>query len=98
MKKFLIVFLVLLSCNNPYSRSTDYYEAVAGHIVQIIITGKCNSECLNSIVSSELKYLTYTEAMYFLDNIGKRLPKIFKSVERELENKVEEKYKKSVVK
>jgi hypothetical protein len=69
---------------------------VAGHIVQIIVTGKCNSECINSIVSSELKYLTYIEAIYVLDDISKRLPKIFKGVERELEIKVEEKYKKKL--
>ena len=60
--------------------------------------GKCNSDCINSIVSSELKYLTYIEAIYVLDNISKRLPKIFKGVERELEIKVEEKYKKEVIK
>lgn len=98
MKKILIIFIILLSCNNPYSRSTDYYEALAGHIVQIIVTGKCNSDCINSIVSSELKYLTYTEVMYVLDNISKRLPRIFKGVERELEIKVEEKYKKEILK
>ena len=98
MKKVLIIFIILLSCNNPYSRSTEYYEILAGHIVQIIVTGKCNSDCINSIVSSELQYLTYTEVMYVLDNISKRLPKIFKGVERELEIKVEEKYKKEVIK
>jgi hypothetical protein len=98
MKKFLVVFLILASCNNPYSRSYEYYEALAGHVVQIIITGKCNSDCINSIVSSELKYLTYTEAMYVLDSISKKLPGVFNSVERELEIKVEEKYKKGVTK
>ena len=32
----LIILMTLVSCNNPYSRSTDYYETVAGHIVQIL--------------------------------------------------------------
>ena len=36
--------------------------------------------------------------MYVLDNISKRLPRIFKGVERELEIKVEEKYKTEVIK
>ena len=93
----IAIFIIISSCSGSYQKSNKYYETVIGHIVQIIITGKCNSDCINSIVSSELKYLTYAEAMYVLDNIGKRLPKIFKSVERELEIKVEEKYKKSVV-
>jgi hypothetical protein len=36
--------------------------------------------------------------MYVLDSISKKLPRVFKSVERELEIKVEEKYKKEVIK
>lgn len=98
LRIILIIFLTLTSCNNPYSHSTEYYETVAGHIVQIILTGRCNSECIDKIVVSELKYLTYSETMFVLDNISKKLPKMFKGVERELEIKVEEKYKKEIIK
>ena len=94
---FLISF-VLSSCTSPNQRSSQYYETVVGHIVQTVISGDCNSKCINSIVNSDLKYATYSQAMYVLDQVSKKLPNVFKGVKRELSIKVEEKYKKSVVK
>ena len=94
---FLILFMVS-SCTSPNQRSSQYYETVIGHIVQTIISGECNSKCINSIVSSDLKYATYSQAMYVLDQVSKKLPNVFKGVKRELSIQVEEKYKKSVVK
>ena len=89
---------VLSSCTSPNQRSSQYYETVVGHIVQTIISGECNSKCINSIVNSDLKYATYTQAIYVLDQVGKKLPNVFKGVKRQLSIKVEKKYKKSVVK
>ena len=93
MKKILIIFIILTSCSTPQSRSNEYYETVIGHIVQTVLSGDCNSKCINSIVSSDLKYATYSQAMYVLDQINKELPNVFKSVKRELSIKIEEKYK-----
>ena len=98
MKKLLIIFIILSSCSTPQSRSNEYYETVIGHIIQTVISGDCNSKCINSIVNSDLKYATYAQAMYVLDQVSKKLPRIFDGVKRELEIKVEEKYKKSVLK
>ena len=98
MKKLLIIFIILSSCTTPQSRSNEYYETVIGHIIQTVLSGECDSKCINSIVSSDLKYATYSQAIYVLDEVGKKLPKIFKGVKRELSIKVEEKYKKSVLK
>ena len=69
-----------------------------GHIIQTVLSGECNSKCINSIVSSDLKYATYSQAMYVLDQVSKKLPNVFKGVKRELSIKIEEKYKKSVLK
>ena len=93
---FLILF-VLSSCTSPNQRSSQYYETVIGHIVQTVISGECNSKCINSIVNSDLKYATYSQAMYVLDQVSKKLPNVFKGVKRELSIKIEEKYKKSVL-
>ena len=93
MKKLLIILVTLTSCSVPQSRSNEYYETVVGHIVQTVLSGECNSKCINSIVSSNLKYATYSQAMYVLDQINKKLPSIFKSVKSELSIKIEEKYK-----
>ena len=90
---FLILFL-LSSCTSPNQRSSQYYETVIGHIVQTVISGECNSKCINSIISSDLKYATYSQAMYVLDQVSKKLPNVFKGVKRELSIKIEEKYKK----
>ena len=98
MKKLLIIFIILSSCTTPQSRSNEYYETVIGHIIQTVLSGECNSKCINSIVNSDLKYATYAQAIYVLDQVGKKLPNVFKGVKRELSIKVEEKYKKSVVK
>ena len=94
MKKFLTIFIILSSCSSPQSKSNEYYETVIGHIIQTVISGDCNSKCINSIVSSDLKYATYSQAMYVLDQISKKLPNVFKGVKRELSIKIEEKYKK----
>ena len=95
MKKLLIILVILTSCSTPQSRSSnEYYETVVGHIVQTVISGDCNSKCINSIVSSDLKYATYSQAMYVLDQVSKKLPNVFKGVKRELSIKIEEKYKK----
>ena len=94
MKKLLIIFIILSSCSSPQSRSNEYYEAVIGHIVQTVISGECNSKCINSIVNSDLKYATYSQAIYVLDQVSKKLPNVFKGVKRELSIKIEEKYKK----
>ena len=94
MKKLLIIFIILSSCSSPQSRSNEYYETVIGHIIQTVITGDCNSKCINSIVNSDLKYATYSQAMYVLDQVGKKLPNVFKGVKRKLSVKIEEKYKK----
>ena len=94
MKKLLIIFIILSSCSTPQSRSNEYYETVIGHIVQTVISGDCNSKCINSIVNSDLKYATYSQAMYVLDQVSKKLPNIFKDVKRELTTKIEKKYKK----
>ena len=96
MKKLLIILIILTSCSTPQSRSNEYYETVIGHIVQTIISGDCNSKCINSIVSSDLKYATYSQAIYVLDQINKKLPNIFKNVKSELTIKIEEKYKKNI--
>ena len=97
MKKLLIIFIILSSCSSPQSRSNEYYETVIGHIVQTVISGECNSKCVNSIVNSDLKYATYSQAMYVLDQVSKKVPNVFKGVKRELSIKIEEKYKKSVL-
>jgi len=94
VKKLLIIFIILSSCTTPHSKSNEYYETVIGHIVQTVISGDCNSKCINSIVSSDLKYATYSQAMYVLDQVSKKLPNIFKDVKRELTTKIEKKYKK----
>lgn len=98
MKKLLIIFIILSSCTTPHSKSNEYYETVIGHIVQTVISGDCNSKCINSIVSSDLKYATYSQAMYVLDQVSKKLPNIFKGAKRELSIKIEKKYKKTVLK
>ena len=96
VKKLLIVLIILSSCTTPQSRSNEYYETVIGHIIQTVISGECNSKCVNSIVNSDLKYATYAQAIYVLDEVGKKLPNIFKGVKRELSIQIEEKYKKEV--
>ena len=95
VKKIIIIFIFLFSCSTPQSRSNDYYETVIGHIVQTVISGDCNSKCINSIVNSDLKYATYAQAIYVLDQVGKKLPNVLEGVKRELSIKVEEKYKKN---
>jgi len=95
MKKLILLFIILSSCSNTYSRSDAYYETVAGHIAQTVLSGDCNSKCISSIVSSDLKYATYTQAINVIDKISKILPSIFDAVKKELAAKVEEKYKKS---
>jgi hypothetical protein len=98
VKKLLIIFIILSSCTTPHSKSNEYYETVIGHIVQTVISGDCNSKCINSIVSSDLKYATYSQAIYVLDQVSKKLPNVFKGAKRELSIKIEKKYKKSVLK
>ena len=98
MKKLLIILIILSSCTTPQSRSNEYYETVIGHIVQTVLSGDCNSKCINSIVNSDLKYATYSQAIYVLDQVGKKLPNVFKGVKRVLSIKVEEKYKKELLK
>ena len=98
MKKILIIFIILTSCSTPQSRSNEYYETVIGHIIQTVISGDCNSKCINSILSSDLKYAIYSQAIYVLDEVGKKLPNVFKGVKREIFIKIEKKYKKSVLK
>ena len=97
MKKLLIILIILSSCTTPQSRSNEYYETVISHIIQTVLSGECNSKCINSIVSSDLKYATYAQAIYVLDQVGKKLPNVFKGIKRELSIKVEEKYKKSLI-
>ncbi len=94
IKKLLILFVILSSCTSSQTRSNEYYENVAGHIIQTVLSGECNSKCINSIVSSDLKYATYSQAMYVLDQVSKKLPDVFKGVKRELTTKIEKKYKK----
>ena len=94
----IAIFIIISSCSGSYQKSSQYYETVVGHIIQTVISGDCNSKCINSIVNSDLKYATYAQALYVIDQVSKKLPRIFDGVKRELEIKVEEKYKKSVVK
>jgi len=94
MKKLILFFIILSSCSAPYSKSDAYYETVVGHIAQTILSGNCNSKCISSIVSSDLKNATYTQAINVIDKVSKILPSIFDGVKRELIIKVEEKYKK----
>ena len=94
MKKLILLFIILSSCSTPYSKSDAYYETVAGHIAQTVLSGDCNSKCISSIVSSDLKYTTYAQAINVIDKVSKILPSIFDGFKRELAIKVEEKYKK----
>ena len=96
MKKLLIIFIILSSCSTPQSRSNEYYETVIGHIIQTVLSGECNSKCINSIVSSDLKYATYSQAIVVLDQVTKKLPNVFNSFKRELSIKIKEKYKKNI--
>ena len=95
MKKFLLIFIVIVSCTSSYTRSNEYYETVAGHVVQTILLGDCNTKCVSSIVSSDLKYATYTQAINVIDKVSKLLPSIYDAIKKELVVKVDEKYKKS---
>ena len=96
MKKLLITLIILSSCSTQYSRSDAYYEAVAGHIAQTVLSGDCNSKCISSIVNSDLKYATYTQAMNVIDKVSKLLPSIYDAIKKELVVKVDEKYKNSL--
>ena len=98
MKKLILLLLILSSCSTPNSRSDAYYEAVAGHIVQTVLSGDCNSKCISTIVSSDLKYATYTQAINVIDKVSKLLPSIYDAIKKELKIKVEEKYKKEIIK
>ena len=91
MKKLILIFIILSSCSTPYSKSDAYYETVVGHIAQTILSGDCNSKCISSIVSSDLKYATYTQATNVIDKVSKLLPSIYDAVKKELVSKVEEK-------
>ena len=96
MKKLLIILVILTSCSTPQSKSNEYYEAVVGHIIKTVLSGECNSKCINSIVSSDLKYATYAQAIVVLDQVSKKLPNVFNSFKRELSIKIKEKYKKNI--
>ena len=73
MKKTLMLYFFLITaCQSNYSKSDQYYQTVVGHIVQTGISGDCNSKCINSIVSSDLKYATYAQAIYVLDEVNKK--------------------------
>jgi len=96
VKKLILLFIILLSCSTPHSKSDAYYETVGGHIVQTILSGDCNSKCISSIVSSDLKYATYTQAINVIDKVNKLLPSIYDAIKKELSVKVHEKYKKSL--
>ena len=77
MKKLILLLILLSSCSTPHSRSDAYYEAVAGHIAQTVLSGDCNSKCISSIVNSDLKYATYTQAMNVIDKLSELLPGIY---------------------
>ena len=96
MKKLILLLIILSSCSTPHSRSDAYYEAVAGHIAQTVLSGDCNSKCISSIVNSDLKYATYTQAMNVIDKVSKLLPNIYDVFKNEFKKKVDEKYKKDV--
>ena len=96
MKKLILLLIILSSCSTPHSRSDAYYEAVAGHIAQTVLSGDCNSKCISSIVNSDLKYATYTQAMNVIDKLSELLPGIYGVFKNELKKKVDEKYKKDV--
>ncbi len=83
MKKLILIFIILSSCSTPNSRSDAYYEAVAGHIAQTVLSGECNSKCISSIVSSDLKYATYTQAINVIDKVSKLLPSIYDAIKKE---------------
>ena len=80
--------IILSSCSTPHSRSDAYYEAVAGHIVQTAISGDCNSKCISKIVSSDLKYATYKQAVIIIDKVNKLLPSINDVFKNELKKKL----------
>ena len=96
MKKLILLLIILSSCSTPHSKSDAYYEAVAGHIAETVLSGDCNSKCISSIVNSDLKYATYTQAMNVIDKVSKLLPSIYDSIKKELVVKVDEKYKNSL--
>ena len=98
MKKLILIFIILSSCSTPYSKSDAYYETVVGHIAQTILSGDCNSKCISSIVSSDLKYATYTQATNVIDKVSKLLPSIYDAIKKELVVRVDEKYKKEIIK
>jgi len=95
MKKIILLLIILSSCSSLNSRSDAYYEAVAGHIAQTVLSGDCNSKCISSIINSDLKYATYTQAMNVIDKVSKLLPSIYDAIKKELVVKVDEKYKRS---
>ena len=84
MKKLILLIIILSSCSNPHSRSDAYYEAVAGHIVQTVLSGDCNSKCISTIVSLDLKYATYKQAVIVVDKVSKLLPSIHDIFKNEL--------------
>ena len=96
LRVLILLFIILSSCSTPNSRSDAYYEAVAGHIAQTVLSGDCNSKCISSIVNSDLKYATYTQAINVIDKVSKLLPSIFDAIKKELVVKIEEKYKGSL--
>jgi len=95
MKKiYIFIFFLLLSCLNKNHKSFNYYEATVAHIFQTIVSSDCKLKCVSSTVNNDLKYMSYAEATYILNEVSKKLPKIFKGIKREISIKIEDKYKK----
>ena len=93
MRKILgLVLIISLSLNTfAYGRSTVYGEAAISHM----LTEDCRkySDCINSILESELKYSTYRFVSEILGTMKEFLPDILDNAQRDIQRKLDEEYK-----
>ena len=96
MKKSLIFIFIffLVTCSH---KSSQYYNEVLSNIIQNTASGAMSANGREEIIINELSQLSYQNALQALEDLSILEPKVLKGIKSNIRQKIDEKYKNSLL-
>ena len=97
MKRLFLLFTSLLIIVSCTQKSSQYYDEVLYNIVRNTTNGTMSADGRKEVIINELSRLSYESALQALEDLPILAPRVLKGIKSDVRQKIDAKYKKSLL-